>query len=121
MDGGIDAVAGADDFFKRGLVGYHDEGARTVFRHSSAGFRKVIHRFAPAYAAAGAVLAEYLVKNGLALTAVHISASEPHQEFPDFRLEYHYDGYQSDIKHCLHNVGHQLHIECRNYDSYHVE
>ena len=121
VDRGVDRVSCAYDFFKRGLVCYHDEGACLVLRHPAACFRYVVDSFADAYVRALPVLAEELVEDGLALRAVHVSASEPHEELPYLRLEDDDDGDESDVKHGLHDVGHEPHVECRYDDPDHIK
>ena len=116
VDGCVDAVTGAYDFFERCVMGDDDEGSGLVLRHSAAGLRKVVHSLTAADVGGLAVLAEYLVKDHLTLPAVHIPASEPHQKLSDLRLEYHYERDESHVQHSLHNVGHKPHIECGDND-----
>jgi hypothetical protein len=55
------------------------------------------------------------------LRAVHVSASELHEEFSDFRLENDDDRYETDVKYGFHDVGHQPHVEGGYNDSDHVQ
>ena len=116
MDGCIYAVSGADDLLEACLVGYHDQGSGLVFGHSPACLGEVVHGFAAADVGAFLVLSTELVEEGAAFRAVHVSASELHEEFSDLRLEDHDEGYESDIKDGLHDVGHEPHVECGHYD-----
>lgn len=104
-------------------MGDDDEGSGLVFGHSAACFRKVVDGLASADVGAFGSSADAAdpVEDGTALGAVHVSASELHQEFPDLRLEYHDEGDESDVEHGLHDVGHEPHVECGYDDPDHIK
>ena len=66
-------------------------------------------------AAKDAALADAICK------ACKVSASQLHEEFSDFRLEDHDQRDESDVKHGLHDVGHQPHVECGDDDPDHIQ
>ena len=119
VDAGVDAVSRVYDLVKRHSLGEDDEGSGLVLRHSPAGLGQVVHRVA--VRDVRRVLSEYPVDDGPSLGVVHVPVAEAYQEFPDLRLEYHDEGEHTDVKHGLHEGGHEPHVECRDQHPDEVE
>ena len=121
VDSCVYAVSCTDDFCQTCLVGYHYQCSGLVFRHSPACFGKVVYLVASADVGAFVIYSADPVDDGTASCAVHVSASQLHEEFSDLRLEYHDKGYKADVENGLHDVGHEPHVECGYDDSDYIQ
>ena len=98
---------------------YDDKGSGLVFGHAAACFGEVVHLFARAHLVV--LPSGELVDDGPAPGVVHVSVSEPYEEFPDLRLEDHDDGEDTDVKYHVHDGDHESHVEGSHDDADHVQ